>query len=54
MLFSAVGKHRPYLRVAADLALEDDVAPIRSPGREVVAAGVVGHCSQRMLAMSIT
>src|ERR1035441_7812545 len=42
MLAGSVGEHGPDFSVAADGALNDDVASVRSPGGEVVASGFVG------------
>ena len=52
MLFGAVGQHRPDFSVSANGPLEDDVSPIRRPGRKVVAAGFVGDL-QPLLAGNI-
>jgi len=41
MLIGSIGKHRPYLRAAALLALEHNVSSVRRPGRKVIGPGIV-------------
>ena len=41
--FGTVGQHGPDLFGAGSAGLEDDVAAIGRPGREVVAAAIMSH-----------
>src|SRR3954452_22714799 len=41
VLFGAIGKHGPYLRVSANLAFKHDMPPVRRPAWEIIAPRIV-------------